>query len=80
MRRSESAMASASVCSRERAIRCTITSVSLVVWKIEPGCSSCARISSALMMLPLCASAILPLLHSTMMGCAFSSAESPVVE
>ncbi len=35
---------------------------------------------AALVMLPLCASAILPLLHSTMMGCALSSAESPVVE
>ena len=34
----------------------------------------------AFVMLPLCASAILPLLHSTMMGCALSSAESPAVE
>ena len=36
MRRSASAMASARVCSRECAIRCTMTSVSLVVWKMEP--------------------------------------------
>src|SRR5581483_6574466 len=39
-RRSASAMASGRVCSFESAIRCTITSVSLLVWKIEPCASS----------------------------------------
>ncbi len=39
-----------------------------------------ARISAAFTRLPLCASAIVPLLHSTWIGCAFSSAESPAVE
>src|SRR3989442_1667533 len=36
-----------------RATRCTITSVSLVVWKIEPRCSSLRRHSPALVRLPL---------------------------
>ena len=42
--------------------------------------SNWARTSCALTRLPLCASAIMPLFDSTMMGWALSSAESPVVE
>ena len=45
MRRSASAMASGSVCSFECAIRWTITSVSLVVWKMEPSAFELARAS-----------------------------------
>ena len=63
-----------------RATICTITSVSLVVWKIEPRCSSRRRHSSALVKLPLCPTASGPLLQSITMGCAFASDVSPAVE
>ena len=39
-----------------------------------------ARSSAALVMLPLCATAILPLLQATENGCALSSTVSPAVE
>ena len=64
----------------ERATRCTITSVSLLVWKMEPRCSSLRRHSLAFVKLPLCATAILPLLQSIMIGWAFNNALSPAVE
>ena len=52
--------APARVRSRERATRCRITSVSLEAWKIDPSRSSSRRSSPALVMLPLCATAMLP--------------------
>ena len=51
--------------SRERATRCRMTSVSLVDWKIDPSSSSSRRSSMALVRLPLCATAIWPLLQAT---------------
>ena len=54
-----------------------MTSVSLVAWKIEPSRSSSRRSSAALVMLPLCATAICPLLHATESGWAFSRTVSP---
>ena len=59
---------------------CTMISESDVVWKYAPSRSSLARTLPRLTRLPLCAMAIRPLVESTRMGCAFSSAESPVVE
>ena len=44
--------------------------MSLEAWKIEPSCSSSRRSSAALVILPLCATAILPLLQSTENGWA----------
>ena len=64
----------------ERASKCTMTSVSLLVWKIEPLCSSLRRHSAAFVKFPLCPTEIFPLLQSIMIGCAFSSALSPAVE
>ena len=57
-----------------------MTSVSLLVWKIDPWLSSRLRISCAFTRLPLCASAITPLFDCTMMGWALSKDESPAVE
>ena len=57
-----------------------MTSVSLLVWKIEPPCTSSSRSSRALTRLPLCATAICPCAHSMRNGCAFSSLLSPAVE
>jgi hypothetical protein len=57
-----------------------MTSVSLLVWKMEPRCSSLRRHSLAFVRLPLCATAILPLLQSIMIGWTFNSALSPAVE
>ena len=58
--RRASASRSGSVRSRERAMRCTITSVSEVVWKIEPSSSRRARSSPKLTRLPLWATASEP--------------------
>ena len=80
-RRSASAIASGRVCSRESAIRCTMTSVSLVVWKIDPCASS--RDADLHAHSPGCRCApprSMPLFDCTRMGCALSSAESPAVE
>ena len=55
-------------------------SESLVVWKYAPSRSSRARRLPRFTRLPLCAIAIRPRVESTRIGCAFSSAESPVVE
>ena len=49
-------------------------------WKMDPCRSSSRRRSPALVMLPLCATAIRPLLQATENGCALSSAVSPAVE
>src|SRR5215471_891038 len=47
---------------------------------MAPRRSSCRRSSVALVMLPLCAIATLPLLQATENGCALSSTVSPAVE
>ncbi len=62
------------------AIRCTITSVSLVLWKIEPRASRLSRSWSALVRLPLWPMAIDPRAYSTAMGWAFLSIDPPAVE
>ena len=54
--------------------------MSLDAWKIDPSASNSRRRSAALVMLPLWATAISPLLQATLKGCAFSIFESPVVE
>src|ERR1043166_9644945 len=66
--------------SRERATRCRITSVSLEAWKMEPSRSSSRRSSKALVMFPLWATAMRPLLQATENGCALSRTVSPAVE
>ena len=58
----------------------TMISESEVVWKIAPSRSSRVLELPRLTRLPLCAMAMRPLVDSTEMGCALSSAESPVVE
>ena len=55
-----STMRSTFVLARLRATRCTTTSVSLELWKIEPCPSSLALASSKFVKLPLCATAIEP--------------------
>ena len=47
---------------------------------MEPLRSSSRRSSAALVMLPLCATAMRPLLQATENGWAFNSAVSPAVE
>ncbi|MNC27969.1 hypothetical protein D3C75_761590 [compost metagenome] len=64
----------------ERAIKCASTSVSLVVWKMEPLISSCLRISGSLTMLPLVAIARSPSRYLKTSGCALVSRLSPLVE
>ena len=54
--------------------------MSLDAWKIEPRAPVRLRSSAALVMLPLCATAIRPLLQATENGCALSSTVSPAVE
>ncbi len=49
-------------------------------WKIEPSSNSMALSSCVLEMFPLCAIAISPLLHTTLMGCTFSTLLPPCVE
>ena len=66
--------------SRAFAIRWTITSVSLDVWKIEPEASSSARSSAALTRLPLWAIAIAPPAYSNRNGWALRMSEVPAVE
>src|SRR3981189_2621698 len=61
-------------------MRWTMTSVSLLVWKMEPRCSSLRRQSAALVRLPLWPTAIFPLLQSIMMGWALRMALSPAGE
>jgi len=54
--------------------------VSLEAWKIDPSPSSERRSSPALVMLPLCATAMRPLLQATAKGCALAITVSPAVE
>src|SRR5512134_228489 len=61
-------------------MRCTITSVSIEDWKMEPETSSSRLISWALTRLPLWATAMEPDSKSTTTGWAFFSSELPVVE
>ena len=63
---------------RARAMRWTITSVSVEVWKIEPWFSSSTRSCSALTRLPLWATATAPPAYCTAIGCAFLRWEAPV--
>ena len=56
-----------------------MTSVSLVVWKMEPSNSNFSRRFTALESAPLCASASAPLMWLTTMGCAFSRGFMPIV-
>jgi hypothetical protein len=65
---------------RARASRCTNTSESIVPWKIEPWPSSSARIASALVRLPLWATAICERPVLAMKGCAFCRLLAPAVE
>ncbi len=63
-----------------RAIRCRITSVSLVVWKIEPSSSSRARSVVALVRLPLWTMPTGPIEVRTTIGCALAMTDEPAVE
>ena len=69
-----------SVRSRDFATRWSMTSVSLVDWKIEPSCSSSCRSSIAFVRFPLWATATCPLLQATDNGWAFFRLVSPAVE
>jgi hypothetical protein len=79
-RESESISRSSSVASRERASRCTITSLSEVVLKIAPRPSSSRRTARAFTRLPLCAIATGPPSVFAQNGCALRSRLPPVVE
>ncbi len=61
-------------------MRCRMTSVSLVVWKIEPPCSSWARIAAALVRLPLCTMPTGPIEVLTTIGWALATTDEPAVE
>ncbi len=61
-------------------MRWTMTSVSIVDWKIAPPCSSSWRMSTALTRLPLWATAIDPKPVSTTNGWAFLISLDPAVE
>jgi hypothetical protein len=64
----------------ERAMRWTMTSVSIEDWKMEPEISSSRLSSWAFTRLPLWAMAMEPDSKSTTSGWAFFSSELPVVE
>ena len=68
-----------SALSRDCAIKCTITSVSLLVWKMEP-CVPCACESLRIHQVAVVRQGDRALVDCTMMGWAFSSDESPAVE
>ena len=76
----DSTSASSNVPACDRAYRCSTTSVSLLVWKIEPCLTSRSRISLALTMLPLWQMPTCPCTQSMTIGCAFESLLSPAVE
>ena len=61
----------------ERAMRCTMTSESIEVWKIEPFALERKAQMPALTRLPLWDSTIGPRIESTLSGCAFSETTSP---
>jgi hypothetical protein len=63
-----------------RAIRWRITSVSLVVWKIDPSASRPSRISTALTRLPLWTTASGPIEVLTTIGWALAMTLVPAVE
>ncbi len=62
------------------ASRCRMISLSTVVWKMEPRCSSSSRSTPAFTRLPLWPMAIWPRPVLNMSGCALSSVLEPVVE
>lgn len=64
----------------ERLMRWRMSSESAAVWKMAPSADRAARISAAFEILPLCASAMRPLVHSTARGWALRSPEPPSVE
>ena len=68
------------VLSRERAKRCRMISVSLVVLKMEPSRRSSSRIRRQLANWPLWAMATMPFCVSATNGWAFSMVEEPCVE
>ena len=57
-----------------------MTSVSLVVWKMWPASSKLRRWASALMRLPLCATATWPSMYDSSSGWALQALEPPAVE
>ena len=61
-------------------MRWSSSSVSVVLWKMEPPSMRPRVSSSELEMLPLCAREISPLLQETTIGWAFSSLLVPWVE
>ncbi len=62
------------------AMRWTMASVSLALWKMDPFTSSRSRSCSWLVRLPLCATATAPRAYSTAKGCALRRCEPPAVE
>ncbi|MNT83791.1 hypothetical protein D3C72_2237130 [compost metagenome] len=64
----------------DRAMRWISTSVSLVVWKMEPASSNSRRSASAFTRLPLVAMARSPPRKRNTKGCAFCSLLAPAVE
>ena len=79
-RRSAAVSRPSTSASRALAIRWTMTSVSLEVWKIDPLASSSARISCAFTRLPLWQIASWPPAYSTTNGWALRRSELPAVE
>ena len=75
-----SMIARSNVGSFDRAIKCTIASVSDIELKIAPSASSCSRSSGPLTRLPLCASATGPLCVIATIGCALQIIDPPAVE
>ncbi|MNL28839.1 hypothetical protein D3C87_1505030 [compost metagenome] len=65
---------------RERAIRCSTTSLSEVDWQMAPVAMIWRRSVRPLVKLPLWAMAIPPTSSSANRGCTLRSATSPVVE
>jgi hypothetical protein len=70
---------SATLSARLRAIRCRMTSLSLVVEKIDPCSSMALRSCGAFTRLPLCARLMAPLALATWIGCALMSSDDPDV-
>ena len=63
-----------------RAIRWRMTSVSLVVWKIDPSSSRRSRISPGFTRLPLWTMLTGPIEVFTAIGCALATTLDPAVE
>jgi hypothetical protein len=63
----------------ERLMRCSMSSESLVVWKMEPPARQLVPDAAPFERLPLWARAMLPLLQLTAMGCALAMPPPPWV-